>query len=186
MRKLFLLLLLTTNVGYAQVSTYKPSTFKGVVFQSIEQDDYTNQIMERNMERNERQRNEAYTQYSKLLTILGEYGSKLNNDDVTLLWFKKYKDEIKDEFESYSELGSWSEALEFAILMQGEVANDPELIARVRTSKEYKEFIKKIQDRTDINQEQKNELIRNHPYHFIPIKDSHGKVIGGRLGTTNR
>lgn len=184
MRKLFLLLLLTTNVGYAQVSTYKPSTFKGVVFQPIEQDDYTNQIMERNMERNERRRNEAYTQYSKLLTILGEYGSKLNNDNATLLWFKQYKDEITEEFEAYSELESWAEALDYVILKQGEVANDPELLARIRTSKEYKENLKSILERKDMSQDQKNEWIQKNPYCFIPIEDNNGKVIGGKLGTT--
>ena len=98
------------------------------------------------------------------------------------IWFDNYKKEIANTFKALSNQ-SWGEARNYAIRMQGEIVNDPELIARVRTSKEYQAQLKSIQERKDMSNEEKVKWILNHPYRFIPILNNEGRIVGGKLGT---
>lgn len=113
---------------------------------------------------------------------LAKYGNLLNNDEATLIWFDEYKKKIERTFDSLSDIG-WDEARDFAIRKQGEIINDPELNARIRTSIEYAAKIKSIEERTDIDWKQKSEWKENNPYCFVAIKNADGKIIGGRLGS---
>lgn len=174
MKKFSIVLLFVANYTYAQISTFKPQVYKPV------QEDYS--ILQRSLEKLEHRKNEANEQYSRLQMLLAEYGSKLYYDEATLAWFDEYNRTIKADFYSLSALG-WGEARDFAIRKQGEIANDPELIARIRTSIEYIEKTKAIEGNTEMNREQKNEWRINHPYCFVPIKNGEGRVIGGRLGS---
>ena len=174
MRKVFLLLSMVACNGYAQYATFTPK-----VFNPVEPD---NSILQSSIEQMERRQNEANEQYKKLQMMLAEYGSKLYNDEATMIWFDEYKKTIKKTFNSLSVIG-WGDARNFAVREQGEIANDPELIARIRTASEYAEKLKAIEERTDMDWKQKNEWRENNPYCFVPFKNSEGNVIGGRLGS---
>lgn len=171
MRKAFLLLSMVTTCAYAQ---FQPNVYK-----PIEQD-YT--ILQRSLEKLDRVSNEANEQYSKLQLLLAEYGGKLYNDEETLLWFDDYKKNIERGYESMRELGPY-DARRYAISKQGEIATDPELMARIRTANEYQTAVQSIRQRSDMSQQEKTDWITDHPYCFIPVANGDGKIIGGKLGT---
>lgn len=171
MRKIFLLLSMVSTCAFAQYTPF--------VLQRQQQD---NTILQQSLDKLDRVNNEANEQYSKLQMLLSEYGSKLNNDGETLLWFDDYKRRIEHSFESLRSLGPY-DARDYAIRKQGEIINDPELIARIRTANEYKAAVQSIQERSDMSQQEKRDWIIDHPYCFIPITNSAGTIIGGKLGT---
>lgn len=168
MRKAFLLLSMVTSCAYAQ---FQPIVYKPIT------PDYT--ILQRSFEKLDRVRNEATEQYGKLQLLLAEYGGKLYNDEETLFWFDDYKKKIERGYES---LGPY-EARTYAIRKQGEIANDPELMARIRTANEYQAAVQSIRECSDMSMQEKTDWIANHPYCFIPIANGEGEIIGGKLGT---
>ena len=174
MRKFFLMLSMFASYGYAQISTFTPQVYEPI------QQDYS--ILQRSLEQKERRQNEANEQYRRLQMMLAEYGSKLYNDEATMIWFDEYKKNIKESYYAFSGLG-WGEARNYAVRMQGEIKSDPELMARIRTSVEYLEKWNLIEERTDLDYKQKNDWKDNNPYCFVPFKNSEGKVVGGRLGS---
>lgn len=176
MRKAFLLLSMVTTCAYAQ---FQPAQFQPFVYKPIKQD-YT--ILQQSLEKLERVSNEANEQYSKLQLLLAEYGSKLYNDEETLLWFDDYKKKIARSYESMRGLGPY-DARRYAIRKQGEIANDPELMARIRTANEYQAAVQSIRQCSDMSLQEKTDWIANHPYCFIPIANGEGEIIGGKLGT---
>jgi len=171
MRKAIFLLSMFTTCAYAQFQPY--------VYEPRQQN-YT--ILQQSLDKLDRIGNEATEQYSKLQLLLAEYGGKLYNDEETLLWFDNYKKGIERSYESIRSLGPY-DARDYAIRKQGEIANDPELMARIRTANEYHEAVQRVQQRSDMSQQEKKDWISEHPYCFIPIANSDGKIIGGKLGT---
>ena len=171
MRKALFLLSMFTTCAYAQ---FQPYVYKP------RQQDYS--ILQQSLDKLDRVGNEATEQYSKLQLLLAEYGGKLYNDEETLLWFDNYKKKIERSYESMRGLGPY-DARDYAIRKQGEIANDPELMARIRTANEYQAAVQSIWQRSDMSQQEKTEWIAEHPYCFIPIANSEGIIIGGKLGT---
>lgn len=178
MRKTIILslsILIMNTVMRAQFVPFTPQEYKPV------ETDVS--ILQRSLERLEARENEAYNQYSQLQKELSEYSLKLNNDEQTLLWFDKYKNDITETFKQILRYGDYEMAIEYGIRKRGEIANDSELIARIRTSKEYQDKLQSIRLSSDMTQEEKNQWEINNPYCFVPFYGSDGKVIGGRLGS---
>ena len=170
MRKVLLLLSMFTNCAFAQYVTKREPIVEDLsVHQQLA--DYFARMTA-----------EANEQYSRLQIMLAEYGNKLHNDEETLTWFYKYKENINGRFNSLIGFHP-DEARNYAIRKQGEVAIDPELMARIRTANEYQAIIKSLQERVDMTQAEKDEWIANHPYSFILIVGRNGEIIGGKLGT---
>ena len=165
---------------YSQTSTYRPSVFHGSTM-NFKQMDYS--VLQRSLDKVERRMNEASEQYLKLCKMLGEYEIQLYNDTETKSWFSNYKKEIIQKYDSLSEHGRWGEAKNYSVREIGRIATDSELMARISTAREYETLIADLQKRTDMSQEEKHAWILDHPYCFIPIVDSSGNIIGGRLGT---
>lgn len=140
-------------------------------------------ILESSFNKREKRRTEAYEEYSKLQVFLSDYQYRLNNDEETLQWFVNYKNNLFQTVEGFINMGDYADARDYAILFRGQIANDPELIARVQTTKEYQEKMKSIMESTHMDSQQKEDWIRNNPYCFIPIKNLKNEVIGGRLGS---
>ena len=194
MKKLTFLLLFVMNYCYAQYqpfklqhrnnttssSSYSSNSSQYEPFKLQRRNNTT--ILQQSFDKMEALHDEATDQYSKLQIMLEDFGDQLNNDKATLIWFDNYKKEIANTFKALSNQ-SWGEARNYAIRMQGEIVNDPELIARVRTSKEYQAQLKSIQERKDMSNEEKVKWILNHPYRFIPILNNEGRIVGGKLGT---
>ena len=174
MRKIIFIFLLFSKYSFAQYAT-----FQGSVYQPA-RENYS--LLQQSFDRIEQRKNEANIQFNQLMTMLGEYGNMLNNDEATFIWFSEYKRIIRDTFNSLAGC-DWETARDYAIRKQGGIANDPELQARIRTSKEYQAKIKSIQNRNDMTPEEKAEWIRNHPYCFIPFVNGENQVVGGKLGT---
>lgn len=164
----------------AQTSSYRSSVFQGSTM-NFKPRDYS--ILERSLDKMEKRMNEATEQYLKLCKMLGEYEVQLYNDVETRSWFSNYKKEIIQLFDSLSEEGRWGEAKNYAVRQIGRIATDSELMARISTAREYETIIADIQKNADMTQEEKHYWILEHPYCFIPIIDSSGDIIGGRLGT---
>ncbi|MBP3712803.1 MAG: hypothetical protein J6I86_10110 [Bacteroidaceae bacterium] len=167
-------------IALAQTSSYRSSVFQGSTM-NFKPRDYS--ILERSLSKMEKRKNEAAEQYLKLCKILGEYEIQLYNDVETRSWFSNYKQEIKQQFESMSDEGRWGEARNYVVRQIGRIATDSELMARISTAREYETIIEDLQKRTDMTQEEKRNWILDHPYCFIPIADSSGNIIGGRLGS---
>ena len=171
MRKIFLLLSMVSTCVFAQ---YKPFV--------LQRQHQNNTILHQSLDKLDRVSKEADEQYCKLQLLLAEYGGKLNNDKETLLWFDDYKKKIARSYESMRSRGPY-DARDYAIRKQGEIAVDPELMARIRTANEYHAEVQSILQRSDMSQKEKLDWIAEHPYCFIPIKNSEGEIIGGKLGT---
>lgn len=178
----FIFFMCAANYLNAQYSTWKPTVFKGTTYQPQQPN---TAILQRSLEQIEQRERAANNQYEKLLTQLAEYGRQLNNDRETLIWFDQYKKKIQSNFYSYLNNLSSSEALNYAIRTQGEIAYDPELQARIRTADEYRSLVRSIEARTDLSWQEKQEWIQSHPYRFEAITNDEGKVIGGRPGNIN-
>ena len=174
----FIFFICAANYLNAQYSTWKPNVFTGTVYQPQQSN---TAILQRSLEKIEQRERAANEQYEKLITRLAEYGGQLYNDRETLTWFDQYKRKIQSNFYSFLNISS-SEALNYAIRAQGEIAYDPELQARIRTADEYRSLVKSIEERTDLSWQEKQEWIQSHPYRFEAITNDEGKVIGGRLG----
>ena len=174
MKKILLLMSMVASYGYAQYATFTPQVYK-----PVQRD---NSILQRSFEQIERRQTEANEQFSKLQMMLAEYAAKLYNDEATLVWFDEYKRSIHDAYNTLTTIG-WDEARNYAIRMQGNIAIDPELTARIKTASEYVSKRKAIEDRSDMNWQEKSEWMENNPYCFVPIKNHEGEVIGGRLGS---
>ena len=179
-RTVLLLFLFICVANYVNAQyTWKPAVYSGGSVYQPQTADFS--TLQRSLEQIEQREQAANDQYAKLITRLSEYGNQLYNDRETLIWFDQYKRKIQSNF--YSLLGiSTSEALNYAIRTQGEIANDSELQARIRTADEYRSLIKDIEARTDMTWQEKQEWIQSHPYRFVAITNAEGKVIGGRLG----
>ena len=177
MKKLLLIMLGVANCAFAQ---YRPSVFQGSTM-NFKPRDYS--ILQRGLDRAEKRMNEASEQYLKLCRLLGEYEMQLHNDTDTRTWFSNYKKEIIKKYDSLIEDNRWGEAGRYAVREIGRIATDSELMARIRTAREYDAIVASIQERTDMTQEEKRNWILDYPYCFIPIVDSSGNIIGGRLGS---
>ena len=130
----------------------------------------------------ENRRIEAEQQYSELQIKMADYGKKLYSDEETLIWFDEYKKNISHTYNTLLTMSA-GDARDYAIRMQGDLALDPELAARIKTANEYSIKRRGVEERTDWDWKTKNEWIEKNPYCFIPIKNNEGEVIGGRLGT---
>jgi len=177
MKKLLLIMLGVANCAFAQ---YRPSVFQGSTM-NFKPRDYS--ILQRGLDRAEKRMNEASEQYLKLCRLLGEYEMQLHNDTDTRTWFSNYKKEIIKKYDSLIEDNRWGEAGRYAVREIGRIATDSELMARIRTAREYDAIVASIQERTDMNQDEKHNWIIDHPYCFIPVTNSSGDIIDGRLGT---
>lgn len=173
----FVIIHFTITGVFAQFS---PATFSGSVFTPAQTD---MSVLQQSMKQNEERQKTAYEEYNKLQIFLSEYQKQLNNDEKTLQWFAEFQKKKLSPIESFMRIGDYGNAIKYAILYRGKIANDPELIARLQTTKEYQEKVKAIMMNTYMDPQQKEDWIRNNPYYFIPIMNTDGTVIGGKLGT---
>lgn len=110
---------------------------------------------------------------------LGEYREKLHQDEETLRWFDDFSTKYKNEVNNYAKYGDYGNAVNSAIRLAGEAANDPELIGRLRTSAQYKEIDDKVKSR--INKDIDPEIYRwwkkTNPYKHENITVD-GRIVG--------
>lgn len=162
---------------------YNPSTFQAAQYNPQQSNHSTYNSLSRSFEIIAQREREANQQLSNLNVLLANYALMLNNDELTLTWFENFKRIYLGTVEEFINFGDHATAIEYAITYQGEIVNNAELLARIRTSKEYKEKIALINSRTDLDWNSKQNLIADNPYCFVPYKNDKGEIIGGRLGS---
>ena len=162
---------------------YNPSSFNAVQYNPQQSNHSTYNTLSRSFEIIAQREREASQQLSNLNVLLANYGQMLNNDELTLTWFDNFKRKRLATVEDFIRLGDHATAIEYAIRYQGEIANNAELLARIRTSKDFKEKITFINSRTDLDWNSKQNLIADNPYCFVPYKNDKGEIIGGRPGS---
>ena len=81
------------------------------------------------LEERERTANEKI---SAMDVAFGDIRSKLHQDKETLQWFNDFSNKYKDQVASYARLGDYGNAINAAVRLGGEAANDAELIGRLK------------------------------------------------------
>ena len=172
-KKLFIIqvLLSITHVVTAQNEIY------GVPLRTPVNRSSTLNAIQNSLQTIDNKMNAANEEYSNLKKQLAEYREQLNDDEATLSWFSDFVDYIEADYESYTKKYDWGGAYNYCISKKGDLAIDPELRARIRTSKEYKEM------QSGMGYQERLEWKMANPYCFIPITNDQGKIIGGKLGT---
>lgn len=173
MKRLLLVLLSFVVICEVNSQVFQPGVFQP------QTTDYS--ILQRSLEEKEKRKNNANQEYIKLCQLLAEKHQLLHNDQETLQWFENLKKETLGRVQSLLNIGDYDLALEKAIRLQGEIAYNPELSAKIRANAEYEEICNRIMSRTDMTQSEKNEWIKSHPYKFSPFIDKDGVIFGGKL-----
>lgn len=130
----------------------------------------------------ERRQANATEAYAALDNAFGTYATNLNQDPETLSWFENLKNGYKERLNALMNAGDYSRVTNEAVKMAGEAANNPELIARLKTSKQYEAHKKAVNDafaKGDFDQTTRDRWLEQNQYSFKPIVDDNGKVIGG-------
>lgn len=162
---------------------FQPTVFTPIEFKPVEQD-YS--ILERAMAKQEERKEKAVTQQSLVKQALGKAREQLHQDDETLAWFDAKARKIEDNIKTAAEVGDYATALQTGIEAAGDVANDTELNARIRTNAQYKEEYERQRQRVGkgISQETFNWWAEKNPYKYSNIEQD-GRVIGGEDWKSN-
>lgn len=155
---------------------FQPTVFTPIEFRPVEQD-YS--ILERAMAKQEERKEKAVTQQSLVKQALGKAREQLYQDDKTLTWFDARARKIEDNIKTAAEVGDYATALQTGIEAAGDIANDTELNARIRTNAQYKEEYNKQRDRIGkgISQETFNWWAEKNPYKHTNIYNN-GEITG--------
>lgn len=162
---------------------FQPTVFTPIEFRPVEQD-YS--ILERAMAKQEERKEKAVTQQSLVKQALGKAREQLHQDDETLAWFDAKARKIEDDIKTASEVGDYATALQTGIEAAGDIVNDTELNARIRTNAQYKEEYERQRQRVGkgISQETFNWWAEKNPYKYSNIEQD-GRVIGGEDWKSN-
>lgn len=172
MRRIYHLILIiwVSNISFAQ-GTFTPVTYtaKPVDMSSLQ----------RSLQQQEERANKASDAYAQLCEIIGDAFSQIHQDKETQLWFDENIRSMAKEVKMYMDGGNYGAALRNAIRYKGEIKVNSELIARIKTNKEYTEIRELILNRKDLSLEEKKDWEKTYPYKFVPMKDKDGHIIGG-------
>lgn len=163
------------NLATAQ---FTPVVFEGATYKP-EQEDMS--LLANSLAKLEERERTANEKISAMDVAFGDIKSKLHQDQETLQWFNDFSNKYKDQVASYARLGDYGNAINAAIRLGGEAANDNELIGRLKTSQQYKELddaqIARINK--GITQDTYNWWKKTHKYHHVNIYDDTGTVVVG-------
>lgn len=158
---------------------FQPTVFTPIEFRPVEQD-YS--ILERAMAKQEERKEKAVTQQSLVKQALGKAREQLHQDDETLAWFDAKARKIEDDIKTASEVGDYATALQTGIEAAGNIANDTELNARIRTNAQYNEEYNKQRQRigNGIGQATFDWWVKTNPYTHTNIYDKEGRITGAQ------
>jgi len=157
---------------------FQPTVFTPIEFRPVEQD-YS--ILERAMAKQEERKDKAISQQSLVKQALGKAREQLHQDENTLNWFDAKAKDIENNIQIAADLGDYASALQTGITAAGDIANDTELNARIRTNAQYNEEYERQRQRVGkgISQETFDWWVENNPYKYNNILDKNGNIIGG-------
>lgn len=162
------------NLATAQ---FTPVVFEGATYKP-EQEDIS--LLANSLAKLEERERTANEKISAMDVAFGDIRSKLHQDKDTLQWFNDFSNKYKDQVTSYARLGDYGNAINAAIRLGGEAANDAELIGRLKTSQQYKELddAQRARINKGITPDTYNWWKKTHKYNHVNIYDDYGNIIG--------
>lgn len=162
------------NLATAQ---FTPVVFEGATYKP-EQEDMS--LLANSLARLEERERTANEKLSAMDVAFGDIRSKLHQDKDTLQWFNDFSNKYKDQVASYARLGDYGNAINAAVRLGGEAANDAELIGRLKTSKQYEDLdaAQRARINKGITQDTYNWWKKNNKYNHVNIYDDYGNVVG--------
>lgn len=162
------------NLATAQ---FTPVVFEGATYKP-EQEDMS--LLANSLAKLEERERTANEKLSAMDVAFGDIRSKLHQDKDTLQWFNDFSNKYKDQVASYARLGDYGNAINAAVRLGGEAANDAELIGRLKTSKQYEDLdaAQRARINKGITPDTYNWWKKTHKYNHVNIYDDYGNVVG--------
>ena len=163
------------NLATAQ---FTPVVFEGATYKP-EQEDMS--LLANSLAKLEERERTANEKLSAMDVAFGDIRSKLHQDQKTLQWFNDFSNKYKDQVASYARLGDYGNAINAAVRLGGEAANDAELIGRLKTSKQYEDLdaAQRARINKGITQDTYNWWKKTHKYNHVNIYDDTNTVVVG-------
>lgn len=123
----------------------------------------------------------AIIKQSGIKQKLGQIREQLHQDEETLSWFNDKSKDIENKINDALLIGNYNTAINVATQEAGNLADDAELNARIRTNAQYKEEYEKQRQRIGkgISQATFDWWVKNNPYKYENITDANGEIVGG-------
>ena len=124
---------------------------------------------------------------SQLSSVIGALDFHESQQPYKAELINQYDNMVNDALEKY---GTLRFAMNDIMAKSRELSTSPEVLGRIKTNEQYKEWEKSIEERKDIGQDVKDYTIAMNPYYFElekeTVKDSNGNVVLNEDGTEKK
>ena len=124
---------------------------------------------------------------SQLSSVIGALDFHESQQSYKADLINQYDNMVNNALEKY---GTLRFAMNDIMAKSSELSTSPEVLGRIKTNEQYKEWKKSIEERKDISQDVKDYTIAMNPYYFElekeTAKDSNGNVVLNEDGTEKK
>ncbi len=124
---------------------------------------------------------------SQLSSVIGALDFHESQQPYKADLVNQYDNMVNNALEKY---GTLRFAMNDIMAKSRELSTSPEVLGRIKTNEQYKEWEKSIEERKDISQDVKDYTIAMNPYYFElekeTVKDSNGNVVLNEDGTEKK
>lgn len=124
---------------------------------------------------------------SQLSSVIGALDFHESQQPYKAELVNQYDNMVNNALEKY---GTLRFAMNDIMAKSRELSTSPEVLGRIKTNEQYKEWEKSIEERKDISQDVKDYTIAMNPYYFElekeTIRDSNGNVVLNEDGTEKK
>ena len=124
---------------------------------------------------------------SQLSSVIGALDFHESQQPYKAELVNQYDSMVNNALEKY---GTLRFAMNDIMAKSRELSTSPEVLGRIKTNEQYKEWEKSIEERKDISQDVKDYTIAMNPYYFElekeTVKDSNGNVVLNEDGTEKK
>ena len=115
---------------------------------------------------------------SQLSSVIGALDFHESEQPYKAELVNQYDNMVNNALEKY---GTLRFAMNDIMAKSRELSTSPDVLGRIKTNEQYKEWEKSIEERKDISQDVKDYIIETNPYHFelqtTEVKDENGNPI---------
>ena len=124
---------------------------------------------------------------SQLSSVIGALDFHESQQPYKADLVNQYDNMVNNALEKY---GTLRFAMNDIMAKSRELSTSPDVLGRIKTNEQYKEWKKSIEERKDISQDVKDYTIAMNPYYFElekeTVKDSNGNVVLNEDGTEKK
>ena len=124
---------------------------------------------------------------SQLSSVIGALDFHESQQPYKADLVNQYDNMVNNALEKY---GTLRFAMNDIMAKSRELSTSPDVLGRIKTNEQYKEWEKSIEERKDISQDVKDYTIAMNPYYFElekeTVKDSNGNVVLNEDGTEKK